>query len=296
MFDYRALTSVYLNAIPDELKAKPNWCNWTPTERANGRIGKRPLNPLTLAPARVTDPYSWGTFQEAVANLNPVTGLGFVTDDRYRIFAGDIDDCRDNETEKISAEALEIIQALDTYTEISPSGNGIRFIGFGDLDKNYQKPGVLELYHDRHFVTITGNVLWCQYMVNECTPALQEIVSRLFPEVNPQGGETRRDYPAAPSDKIVIAKLCADPRRAALWNGDIKAYWNGTRFDHSAADLALVNHIIYWSNYEEPEAISRVFRCSGLYRPKWDEVHTADGLTYGQITIRKALNSRCAIW
>lgn len=290
MSDYHVSTAVELNPIPTVLKQLPNWCNWSPALRPNGKVAKQPLNPLTLAPARVSDPYSWGTFQEATMNLRPGVGLGFVTDERYRIVAGDIDDCIDGNG-NISKAAKQIINPLDTYTEITPSGKGLRFFCFADLDKNYQKPGVLELYRDRHFVTITGTSLGLPIM-RECTPALQEIVSRLFPGVNPQGGDTPRNFPPAPFDKIVIAKLCRDPRRAALWNGDISAY----QHDHSAADLALVNHIIYWSNYDEPEAISRVFRCSGLYRPKWDEVHTADGLTYGQMTIRKALETRYGIW
>jgi hypothetical protein len=36
--------------------------------------------------------------------------------------------------------------------------------------------------------------------------------------------------------------------------------------------------------------MDRLFRQSGLYRPKWDERHFGDGRTYGQATIMKALD------
>jgi hypothetical protein len=35
--------------------------------------------------------------------------------------------------------------------------------------------------------------------------------------------------------------------------------------------------------------MDRLFRQSGLYRPKWDERHFGDGRTYGRATIERAL-------
>ena len=37
--------------------------------------------------------------------------------------------------------------------------------------------------------------------------------------------------------------------------------------------------------------MDRLFRHSSLYRPKWDEVHDAEGQTYGRRTIAYAINS-----
>ena len=282
--NHRFYTSVYINALPAILKEFPNWCNWSPAPRPNGKIAKAPLTPRTLAPARANDPRTWGTFQEAADRLTKYIGLGFVTDKRHEIIGGDIDNCVYPDG-TITDDAMEIVTALGTYTEISPSGTGLRFLCFGDLYKNYQKPGKLELFWDRHFMTLTGDVLDGYTEIRDCTAALKSLVDYYFP---------KRDYlnpmclwPSSADDTTAINKLCKDPRRAALWNGDTSAY-NG---DHSAADLALVNHIFYWTNYDDPDDIDRVFRCSGLYRPKWDEIHTADGLTYGQLTIRKALRN-----
>jgi NrS-1 polymerase HBD domain/AAA domain len=55
----------------------------------------------------------------------------------------------------------------------------------------------------------------------------------------------------------------------------------------SEADQALCNILAFWLG-RDPTAMDNVFRQSALMRPKWDEAHSADGLTYGQLTIRKA--------
>jgi hypothetical protein len=39
----------------------------------------------------------------------------------------------------------------------------------------------------------------------------------------------------------------------------------------------------------DPIQIDRIFRQSQLMRPKWDERHFADGSTYGQVTIARAI-------
>ncbi|MFC3095665.1 hypothetical protein DRW07_07890 [Alteromonas sediminis] len=69
-----------------------------------------------------------------------------------------------------------------------------------------------------------------------------------------------------------------------LYEGDVSAHNN----DSSAADLALVNHIAFYT--QTPKQIDRIFRTSALFQEKWDDVHSADGRTYGEMTITKALS------
>ncbi len=70
-----------------------------------------------------------------------------------------------------------------------------------------------------------------------------------------------------------------------LWSGDYKDYPS-----QSEADLALCRLLAFYTNCDAGE-IDRLFRESGLYRPKWDEPHFAGGKTYGQATIEKAVSS-----
>jgi len=73
-------------------------------------------------------------------------------------------------------------------------------------------------------------------------------------------------------------------------NGDkIRDLWNGnTEGDHSAADLALCGNLAFWTGKDE-NRMDSLFRQSGLFREKWDKKHSADGKTYGQMTIDKAV-------
>ena len=61
--------------------------------------------------------------------------------------------------------------------------------------------------------------------------------------------------------------------------------------DHSSVDLSVCNHLAYYfqGNFVW---IDRMFRAMPRCRSKWDSIHTSDGLTYGQMTIAKAVSRR----
>jgi primase-polymerase (primpol)-like protein len=67
-----------------------------------------------------------------------------------------------------------------------------------------------------------------------------------------------------------------------LWNGSTTGYPS-----HSEADMALCCHLAFWTGGDFGQ-MDRLFRDSGLMRGKWDEVHFADGSTYGEKTISRA--------
>ncbi|MFI5329905.1 MAG: phage/plasmid primase, P4 family [Desulfobaccales bacterium] len=69
---------------------------------------------------------------------------------------------------------------------------------------------------------------------------------------------------------------------AALWRGDISRFDN----DDSKADYHLCKSLAWWTG-KDPDRMDRVFRQSGLRRPKWDR--RTGGTTYGARTIEKAI-------
>lgn len=68
-----------------------------------------------------------------------------------------------------------------------------------------------------------------------------------------------------------------------LWSGSTAGYES-----QSEAELALCCLLAFWTS-NDTERMDRLFRESGLYREKWDEVHYADGSTYGEKTIANAV-------
>ena len=67
MSKYR--TEVLTRNIPKEMIAVPHWVCWK-NLTIRGRLSKIPFDPHGKGWARVNDPYSWGTFEEAINFFN----------------------------------------------------------------------------------------------------------------------------------------------------------------------------------------------------------------------------------
>ena len=294
--DKKYLTRVTPENIPAELKAHKNWCVWTPRYRENGKIAKQPLTPNTGKAARTNCPLTWGTFEEAIAardrsDVFPL-GIEYILDGR--LVGVDLDECRrpDGTLEEYAARAIE---RLNTYTELSPSGKGIRMIYRGTIPENCRSQMAKIEVYNYHAVTLTGDIYGDPKPINNYQSALDEVMRQFFPDkMDPyrtwqpsQQPAICPNYEAEDDDEVTARKLCGDPERAALWHGDSSIYGG----DISRGDAALIRHLAFWSNSTDPADLDRLFRKSGRMRPKWDEVHSADGLTYGQMTIRMVVNS-----
>jgi primase-polymerase (primpol)-like protein len=68
----------------------------------------------------------------------------------------DLDDCRDPETGTGANWATAIIDQLDSYTEVSPSGTGYHVLIDGELPDGRNRKGDVELYESARFFTVTG--------------------------------------------------------------------------------------------------------------------------------------------
>jgi primase-polymerase (primpol)-like protein len=101
---------------------------------------------------------TWGTFDEVAAVLDKYDGVGFVFCSADPYVGIDLDGCRDPETSEIKAWALEIIQGLVSYAEVSPSGTGVHVIAKAKVPTNVRS-GKVEMYSSERFFTMTGQVL-----------------------------------------------------------------------------------------------------------------------------------------
>ena len=153
-----AALAVIPDAIPDELRQCPQWVCWDWVYRAE-KWTKVPLNPATGERADSTDRTTWGTFAQALGRYRGrrLAGVGFVfsPDDPY---AGvDLDKCRDPATGDVAEWAREIVAALDSYTEVSPSGTGLKVIVRGALPGGRNRKGEIEMYDRARFFALTGH-------------------------------------------------------------------------------------------------------------------------------------------
>jgi len=113
-----------LENIPAELKERNQWIPWKSIEKG-GRDAKVPFQP-DGTPAKTDDPSTWSSFDKCVSVASRFNGLGYVfsADDPYTGI--DLDSCFDPETGEISDWAKRWITKLNSYSEISPSGCGVK--------------------------------------------------------------------------------------------------------------------------------------------------------------------------
>lgn len=281
-----------VEGIPPDLRKLPQWVDWQlmPPKKPGDKLGKLPINPHTGAAASSTDAKTWSTFPEALSRMerDQLAGVGFVFTGEG-VVGIDLDHCRDAMTGGIEPWAMEIVKKLDTYTEISPSGTGLHLIGRGVLPAGGKRKGKIEMYDRARFFTITGVMLaGTPPDVADITDPLTALHAEVF-------GKARNEEPAhgAPvgpgvddDDKLIerASRGKSGARFKALYGGDFSVYSS-----QSEGDLALCNFLSSHTN-GDAHRIDRLFRRSGLFRPKWDEQHGES--TYGDLTIRTAVASR----
>jgi putative DNA primase/helicase len=282
-------------AIPAELKALARWVNWQFVER-DGKPTKEPINPQTGNLASCSDPDTWGTYSDALARLNidSVDGIGFQLGSPYT--GVDLDGCRDSATGDIEPWAQKIIASLNSYTEVSPRRCGVHIWVKGNLPPGGRRKGHIEMYCTGRYLTVTGLHLdGTPKTVEERQTELTDLHAQIFGTDQSSGATTAGAVPAVNSlsdDEIINRARNAKngDKFCRLWSGDSNGYDSP-----SEADLALCMMLSFWTG-RDADRIDSLFRLSKLLRPKWDERHSADGRTYGQVTIEKAIEGTREVW
>lgn len=147
-------------------------------------------------PADTTDPKTWCSFDAACSTFvgtkvirNP-QGVGFVFSDADPFVGIDLDNCLDGD-EKIKDWARPIVDALDSYTEKSPSRRGLHVIVRADIreilavhkNKTDVGDGKLEIYHTERYFTVSG---WhfgsCSDEIQDRGEELEKVLKDFMPK------------------------------------------------------------------------------------------------------------------
>lgn len=267
--------------IPQLLKDLPRWIMWRWVMR-EGLPTKPPFSAKTGKKADNTSDADWCTFEEAMTALQTgkYSGIGFVPAGRDELVAWDLDRCLDVKTGDIKPWAKSLIDSLGSYTEVTPSGNGLRVLVLGDVPKDGKKrgklasfvagkEGVVECYKNKHYITITGIKYFGTPADIRRVDNLEEIWKEIFEK----------------PDNPEVSKLSKNQKAKKLYQG----HWDGDYPSQSEADLALCRYLADFT-LGDAVKIDHLFRASKLMRAKWDNVHV-EGKTYGTTTIEIALAS-----
>ena len=152
----------FINNIPVPLRERPQWVLWREEPRNPGEKPTKVPYTTTGRRASSTDPATWSSFDDvwAVFRRGGYSGIGFVFTAEDEFCGIDLDKSLD-EDGHLLPWAAEIIAKLDSYTERSPSGRGVKIWIVGKLPARVTHTvkygtGQVELYDDKRFFTVTG--------------------------------------------------------------------------------------------------------------------------------------------
>jgi putative DNA primase/helicase len=284
------LKDTYMITDTQNIRDLRQWLCWH-SETREGKPTKIPYSPHTSVRASSTDPETWGSYQEAVAacKKHGYGGIGFVFTAEDDLCGVDLDGCLDPETGEIEDWAQEMIEELNSYAEISPSGTGIHVLVRGKLPSGRNRKGRFEAYDRGRYFTVTGRHLaGTPQTIESRQEQLERVVQRVFgssaaESENGHGTNGSAPKPNGLADDALIQKALSasnGERFSRLWSGDTSGYGS-----HSEADLALCGMLAFWTG-GDPIRMDLLFRASGLYREKWERADYREG------TISEALDGK----
>lgn len=271
------MTEINYSKIPEILKEKNAWCVWR-YEKRDGKPTKVPRRPYSLTGAKSNHPHTWVSYEIAVdcCEKRKLAGIGyFLHDDDCGV---DLDDCVINGV--ISDEAKEIIAALNTYAEISPSGTGVKLLGRATLPPADRKKDNYEVYDKSspRFFALTGNhVEGTPTTINDCQEPITAFHAKYIarPKKAEKAGEKHHSQILTPTDTSIVEKLrnqSDGQLMSALLDGDSDflismGYGKDGGLDRSRCDFRLATAIGFYTDCREQ--LTRIFETSGLDLSKW---------------------------
>lgn len=285
-------------AIPQELKALPQWVCWQfvkdPERPSKPR--KVPVDARTGRAAQSNHPGTWCGFEEAVQAAARYDGVGFMFGGG--IFGVDIDGVEEEiaawRAGDVDNIVAEFIDSLGSYAEYSVSGRGIHILCRGTLPPAGRRRGNVEMYESGRFFIMTGNPASEYRTLADCTERIRPLHERYI------GGGRQPSLTGRPAaqeiaetDDAELVRLASESRQgklfSALWRGEWADYFPS----QSEADLSLAAMLAFWCRRDEAR-MDRLFRQSGLMREKWDRRQS--GSTYGKLTLHKAASETRSVY
>jgi hypothetical protein len=292
-----------LPKVPQRLKEKSNWVLWK-LAQVNGKVTKIPYKLDFKNQAASTRPDEWSDYKsvvEKIVNEGGITekqGVGRVVQKDERVVGLDLDGCRDPQTGAIAQWAEEIVEAVNSYCEITPSQTGIRVWAVGDLpsgDRVFNlDPAVgyggkvkIEIFTDGRYFTVTGQSIYDAPLVERDLTEAYELIHAI-----------RRKHPAPKKTKTSATAVTADAAQTASVQIEKLGQFDTSKYDifmrgeitsrepfvienalgrltypsQSEADMGFANSLAHRYKGDNREKMSADFRASKLYRDKWDRL------------------------
>jgi hypothetical protein len=255
--------------LPDFFGAEKRWVNYKIVDR-EGKKTKVPLNPSTGNNASSTDEKDWSTYDVALS-VSKKVGIVFTPD--KTLLGIDIDHClKDGEILHEQGGVIEkLIEEADSYTEISPSGDGLHiFLALtGPLELMANRKSPFECYTAGRYFTVTNSPFKKVRQIRTVTVDEANNLLRIIGYPWQKQPVTLKKKPIVTDsitteikDDELLQKIFSSKNGDSfrdLYNGNISKYED----DHSRADMALVGSLGFWTG-KNAEQIKRIWLSSPL--------------------------------
>lgn len=275
--------------IPAELLSVPQWVLWKSEHRGGAKPTKVPYSAHSGLPADITNPANFAAYEQVVnGHAVGFDGQGIVATDEDEYTYFDLDNPYadivngelierppgDPQAESIRQSHMRIVEYLNSYTEWSPSGRGLRIIIRGKLPPEWRnRIGKVEIYSRARFLTLTGNHLAGTPETIEPRQSQLEDIAKALGLDKGNTGSTYESRPQTREDQAIIDAIFSSAvgeKFSRLWSGDISGYPSG-----SEADQALANFICFFT--DNKDQAERIFRGSTHYQYR-TKLHTRNDL------------------
>jgi hypothetical protein len=294
--------------IPRDLQKLNRWMLWRLEDRGESKKPTKVPYRVDGSHARVSDPATWASFEEAYSGYNSDSNtagvglvLGEIGDGRW-LSGMDIDRCRDPGTGRVAQWALDFINRAETYTEVSPSGTGVKLVMWGRKPEHAKcrtavnsetgKPdregqSEVELYDFGRYFALTGEVFNGRRSLGDGTKFLSWAVDRLGLKRQPQpsvGAASLATGAGIEDDDLLLAearKSKKGKRFSELFDTDKYA---GPGNSEARGELLL--ELAFWTG-GNPEQMARLFARSQM--DQCEDKGTRGGESFISYEIEKAI-------
>ena len=289
--------------VPPLLASLDQWVVYRIEHRGGPKPTKVPYRADGRGKASSVDPSTWSALDAALSAAPGFHGIGFVFSMDDGLWGLDLDNCCPVPFGPAVPEADLLVRALGSFSEYSPSGTGLHVICKAVHPEGSRLRAALvenpdpsegvhaEAYDRGRYFTFTGahyagpeDVTEQQWAVDALARVSEDGTRGLFAPKPERRMSTTPPavalQAASESDQELLRRMFRSrngDRIHRLFYGDRSGYGSA-----SEADLALCSHLLYWTGGDTQRA-DRLFRQSGLMRPKWDAMRGS--MTYGQRTI-----------
>lgn len=270
--------------IPAELRGLRQWVLWRlEWKRGDARHELKPTKiPYGISGrhASVTDAATWASFDDAISRAPfkclepcepdaPITqtgasGIGFVFQKSDGYCGIDLDNVHGDP--EAFARQMKIFNSFASYSEFSPSGQGLHIICKANLPGKGRRRSSIEIYDNERYFTMTGNIHLAVPIAER-----QELAELLYSKLG--GPVEQYIYGADQVETQTDEQILETARDAgngdkfsAIYDGQWQDYF-GPQFGHpgigqSEADFALIDILAFYT--QNRNQIARIFYSSQL--------------------------------